>query len=561
MKRLASTISGPVSYNELDSPSRWMGDMSRDAGGVNPAMVTVNSDLSLKVCSVKDIQESYRALLAVTNVLNSQRDTDSLWRAITEHIGQVVPWERAGLTLYHPESDSFRFYAVETSLPTRVLQRDAVIPREGSAVGWVYDHHQVHVRPHLRSQRTFLEDELYLEEGLGRMINLPLLIGRTCLGTLNIGSIREGDPDREDVEFLGQVATQIAFAIDHVQAYEQIDRLRQQLVRENEYLVQEIKLTNNFGEMIGKGPSFCKALARAEAVGPTSTTVLITGETGTGKELLARAIHELSPRRSKPFVRLNCAALPMGLVESELFGHERGAFTGADHRRSGRFELANGGTLFLDEIGEMPLEAQTKLLRVLEDGLVDRIGGTQPVPVDVRVIAATNADLVTASREGRFRPDLYYRLHVFPIVIPPLRERPEDIPLLARHFLEHFRTKLKRHPLALGYESMTRLCRYSWPGNVRELQNVIERAVILTRSSTVEIDPDFLAPPATSDEADPPVNLVDMERGHILAVLQRTHWRIYGPHGAAAQLGLNPSTLRSRLKKLGLSRPTKQLIF
>ena len=318
---------------------------------------------------------------------------------------------RAGCALgagrHHALSSGDRFVQILCGRNERansVLQRDAVIPREGSAVGWVYDHHQVHIRPHLRGQRIFLEDELYLEEGLGRMINLPLLIGQRCLGTLNIGSITEGDPDGEDVEFLGQVATQIAFAIDHVQAYEQIDRLRQQLVRENEYLVQEIKLTNNFGEMIGKGPSFCKALARAEAVGPTSTTVLITGETGTGKELLARAIHELSLRHSKPFVRVNCAALPMGLVESELFGHERGAFTGADHRRSGRFELANGGTLFLDEIGEMPLEAQTKLLRVLEDGLVDRIGGTQPVPVDVRVIAATNADLATALREGGSGP-------------------------------------------------------------------------------------------------------------------------------------------------------------
>ena len=510
---------------------------------------------------VKDVADNYRALLAVTNILNQQRDTDSLWRAITDHIRQVVPWERAGLTLYDEGTDSFRFYALETSLPTRVLQRDAVIPREGSAVGWVYDHRQPHIRPHLRVRRMFLEDESYLEEGLGRMINLPLLVGETCLGTLNIGSIQDGEPEPEDVEFLAQVAKQIALAIDHVRAYEQIDRLRQQLMRENEYLVQEIKQTYNFGQMVGKGLAFRKALNRAEAVGPTTTTVLITGETGTGKELLARAIHELSPRRNKAFVRVNCAALPMGLVESELFGHERGAFTGADQRRSGRFELAHGGTLFLDEIAELPLEAQAKLLRVLEDGLVDRVGGMQSVAVDVRVIAATNADLSLTSSAGRFRSDLYYRLHVFPIVLPPLRERPEDIPLLANHFLEHYRFKLKRPHLALSSDSMTRLCRYPWPGNVRELQNVIERAAILARSATVEVEADLVARPEMDASTDSPLNLVEMERQHILSVLTRTHWRVYGPHGAAAQLGLNPSTLRSRLKKLGLSRPTKQLIF
>lgn len=504
---------------------------------------------------MKDIEGGYRALLAVTNVLNSQRDTDSLWRAITEQIKQVVPWERAGITLYAPESDSFRFYALETSMSTRVLQRDAVIPRAGSAVGWVFEHRRTHVRPDLMRERLFLEDDFYLQEGLGRMINLPLLAGEQCLGTLNIGSVQAGDPDAEDLEFLGQVATQIAFAIDHVQAYEQINRLREELARENEYLVEEIKLTHNFGAMVGKSPELQQVVTLAQAVGPTSTAALITGETGTGKELLARAIHELSPRRQKSFIRVNCAALPMGLVESELFGHERGAFTGADHRRLGRFELANGGTLFLDEIGEMPLEAQAKLLRVLEDGEVDRVGSTQSIPVDVRIIAATNADLVAAISTGRFRPDLFYRLHVFPIVIPPLRHRLEDIPLLACHFLEHYRSKLKRPRLEFSAQSMDRLVRYTWPGNVRELQNVIERAVILTRSSTVEIDDPVLRSPSALAEAEATDNLQELERQHILQLLDRTQWRIYGRNGAAAQLGLNPSTLRSRLKKLGLKRP------
>ena len=499
-----------------------------------------------------NIEGGYRALLAVTNVLNSQRDTDSLWRAITDQIKHVVPWERAGITLYYPESDSFRFHALETSVPVRMLQRDAEIPRTGSAIGWVYEHRSIHVRPDLKRERLFLEDDFYLQEGLGRMINLPLLAGEQCLGTLNIGSAQVGHPDAEDLEFLGQVATQIAFAIDHVKAYEQINRLREELARENEYLVEEIKLSHNFGEMVGKSPELQQVLALAQAVGPTSSAALITGETGTGKELLARAIHELSPRRQKAFVRVNCAALPMGLVESELFGHERGAFTGADQRRLGRFELANGGTLFLDEIGEMPLEAQAKVLRVLEDGQVDRVGSTQSIPVDVRIIAATNTDLVAAISTGRFRPDLFYRLNVFPIVIPPLRDRPKDIPLLARHFLEHFRSKLKRQHLNFSAQSMDRLVRYPWPGNVRELQNVIERAVILARSSMIEIDDRFLAPRSSLAEPDITDNLQELERRHIIQILNRTQWRIYGPNGAAAQLGLNPSTLRSRLKKLGL---------
>ncbi|MGA6828830.1 sigma 54-interacting transcriptional regulator [Nitrospira sp. NS4] len=501
------------------------------------------------------IQDSFRALLAVTNVLNSQPDSDSLWRAITEQIRKVLPWERAGITLYHPESESFRFYAVETSMPNRVLQRDAVIPKAGSAVGWVYDHRAIHIRPDLTLERTFLEDHYYAQEGLGRMINLPLSIGERCIGTLNIGSVERGAPDPAHLEFLQLVATQIAYAIDHVKAYEQIDRMRHQLARENEYLVEELKLTHNFGAMVGLSASFRKTLAQAEAVGPTSTTVLITGETGTGKELMARAIHDLSPRRDKPFIRVNCAALPMGLVESELFGHERGAFTGADQRRPGRFELANGGTLFLDEIGEMPLEAQAKLLRVLEDRLVDRIGGTRPLPVDVRVIAATNSDLVAAVSDGRFRSDLYYRIHVFPILVPPLRERREDIQLLACHFLEAYQVKLKRSALELSTEAMSRLTTYAWPGNVRELQNVIERAVILARSTVVEIEPQFLVTSTSHDEVSP--NLTDMERRHIVRVLESTHWRIYGPQGAAAQLRMNPSTLRSRMKKLGVSRPAK----
>lgn len=502
------------------------------------------------------LHRRYHALLEVSNVLNSQREMESLWRACTECIKDVVPWERAGVLLYVPEDDGFRFHALETSLPKRVLEFGSVIPRAGSAVGWVYEHRELHVRPNLQQEQVFLEDRWYAEEGLGRMVNLPLLARGNCLGALNIGGVESGEPDSETVEFLRQIATQVALAIENVQAYERLTKLSRQLAKQNAYLTEEIRQECNFGRLIGKSEALRKVTAQIEAVAVTSTTVLVTGETGTGKEVVARAIHESSLRRHKPFVRLNCAALPSGLVESELFGHERGAFTGAIQRHQGRFELAHEGTLFLDEIGEMPLEAQAKLLRVLEDHQVDRVGGAKSIPVDVRLIAATNVDLAEAVAQKRFRADLYYRLRVFPIALPPLRDRSEDIPLLARHILQLCRVKLNRGDLMFSESALTRLAQYDWPGNIRELQNVIERAAILALTHLVEIDERLILPsPKPSASVGIPVTLYDAERRHILQVLEQAGWRIYGPLGAATRLGMNPSTLRSRMKKMDLSRP------
>lgn len=503
------------------------------------------------------IHRRYRALLEVSNVLNSQREMDSLWRACTECIKEVVPWERAGVLLYIPEEDGFRFHALETSLPKRMLEFGTVIPRVGSAAGWVYEHRRFHVRPYLQQEQVFDEDRLYAEEGLGRMVNIPLIARGNCLGTLNIGSVDSGEPDVETVDFLRQIATQVALAIEHVQAYERLNKMSQQLAKQNAYLTEEIKQECNFGRLVGKSDPLRRVMAQIEAVAATSTTVLITGETGTGKEVVARAIHESSQRSSKPFVRLNCAALPSGLVESELFGHERGAFTGAIQRHQGRFELAHEGTLFLDEIGEMPLEVQAKLLRVLEDHQVDRLGSARPIPVNVRLIAATNVDLAAAVAQKCFRADLYYRLKVFPIVLPPLRERREDIPLLAQHILQLCRVKLNRGNLIFSESAVARLVQYDWPGNIRELQNIIERAAILAPAHLVEIDDRLVTSSPTQVAAiERPVTLYDAERGHILHVLEQAGWRIYGPFGAATRLGINPSTLRSRMKKMDLSRPT-----
>jgi len=502
------------------------------------------------------IERNYRALLTVAVVLNSQREMASLWEAITAEITKVIPWARATVTLYDPEVNGFRFYVMATTMAQVVLKRDMVIPHVGSGMGWSYDHKKVHCRPDLQREQVFPEDKMYVQEGLGRIINLPLLVGENCLGILNIGSIESGVPDPGDLEFLTQVAMQIAYAIDHVQAYEQIERLRDQLDKENVYLIEELKLNKNSDFLVGKSQAFQKAVALAREVAPTPTTVLIFGETGTGKELIAQAIHDWSPRHRKPLVRVNCAAFPAGLVESELFGHERGAFTGADRTREGRFELAHGGTLFLDEIGEMPLETQAKLLRVLQDGMVDRLGGKGPISVDVRVIAATNRDLPAAVKEGTFRADLFYRLNVFPLVLPPLRDRLEDLPELTRHFLRRYCVKFNRSCKDIEQESLERLMRYSWPGNIRELENVIERALILSHGSVLHVDEQVLGSQTSSFAAIPPADLKEVERRHILQILAMTDWHIEGPAGAAARLGIPPSTLRSRMKQFGMKRPS-----
>jgi formate hydrogenlyase transcriptional activator len=333
---------------------------------------------------------------------------------------------------------------------------------------------------------------------------------------------------------------------------------RQRLRRHVSHLRQEILVTGEFGDILGESAAFKAVLEEAALVAPGDTTALILGETGTGKELLARFIHERSARAQGPFVAVNCAALPEALVESELFGHERGAFTGAIARKAGKFEVAHHGTLFLDEIGDLPAEAQAKLLRVLQDGLVHRVGSTSAIRVDVRVIAATNHDLAAAMTKGQFRDDLYFRLHVFPLRIPPLRERRMDVPALAAYFVRRAAEKLKRPAATLSERALARLSQYDWPGNVRELQNVIERAVILTSGAIVEEAAIALMPSsgASHEGALPaPGTIADAERRAIRSALAASNWHISGSGGAAEILGLKPTTLHARMKKLGIRRP------
>jgi len=339
-----------------------------------------------------------------------------------------------------------------------------------------------------------------------------------------------------------------------VVAHEEVNRLKNQLQEENIYLQEEIKLQQNFGDIVGRSDALKYVLFKIEQVAPTDSTVLITGETGTGKELVARAIHTASARRDRPMVKVNCAALSASLIESELFGHERGAFTGALTRKIGRFELADGATIFLDEIGELPLELQVKLLRIIQEGEFERLGSSKTVKVDVRIIAATNRNLKEQVNQGQFREDLWYRLNVFPITVPPLRQRRDDIPMLVEHFSRTFSRKLGKEITSVAPATINALRSYSWPGNVRELANVIERAVINAHSSVLRVQEQLHSPNGDSAQS-VSKTLEEVERDYILRILEDRNWKIEGPSGSASILGMNPSTLRTRMAKLGITKP------
>jgi transcriptional regulator with GAF, ATPase, and Fis domain len=393
--------------------------------------------------------------------------------------------------------------------------------------------------------------------GIKSALNFPLSAGGGQLfGALTFNTMREERPwPKEIVNRLTVVAQVFANALARkvtekalLESLAEIERLKDRLQAESDYLKAEIKVTDAHGEVIGRSRAIRQVLSQVEQVAPTDSSVLIRGETGTGKELIAQAIHRLSPRRGHLMVKVNCAALPSALVESELFGREKGAFTGALTRQIGRFEIADGSTIFLDEIGELSLEVQAKLLRVLQEGQFERLGSPKTMKVNVRVIAATHRDLVEDLRKGRFREDLYYRLNVFPIPVPPLRERADDIPLLVWAFLEEFSTRMGKKITRVPRKTMEALQRHSWPGNVRELRNVIEHGAIVTTGDALRVPMLEDAAPA----AKPVQTLADSEREHILKSLERTGWRIKGPQGAATLLGLNPSTLYSRMQKLGI---------
>jgi formate hydrogenlyase transcriptional activator len=374
------------------------------------------------------------------------------------------------------------------------------------------------------------------------------------IGGLTVGSLTREQYSEADADFLMEMASQIAIAVDNMRVHEEVESLKARFEAEAVYLQEEIKTEHNFEEIIGQSAPIRQLLKKLEQVAPTDATVLIHGETGTGKELLARAVHDHSRRNNRALVKVNCGSIPSGLVESELFGHERGAFTGATQQRIGRFELANGGTIFLDEVTELPLDTQVKLLRVLQEGEFERVGSSRTIKVDVRVIAATNRNLQEVVKNGSFRADLFYRLNVFPLEVPALRERREDIPLLVNFFLSRFGKNLGKEVRGVSQRSMENLTKYAWPGNIRELQNVIERAVVLAKGPIVGIDDSMLRADETVDDSSFIDNLENVERQHIIRALTETRWVIHGKKGAAEILGINPSTLRSRMDKLGIKK-------
>jgi formate hydrogenlyase transcriptional activator len=376
-----------------------------------------------------------------------------------------------------------------------------------------------------------------------------------ALGAITIASFRDEAFTQQDLDLLAHVGTQVAVAVENALAFEEIAQLKNKLAEEKLYLEDEIRSEQNFEEIIGESTALKNILKQVETVAPTDSTVLIQGETGTGKELIARAIHNLSSRRERTFVKINCAAIPTGLLESELFGHERGAFTGAIAQKIGRFELADRGTLFLDEVGDIPLELQPKLLRVLQEQEFERLGGTRTTKINVRLVAATNRDLVQMVADREFRSDLFYRLNVFPVQVPPLRQRRDDIPVLVRYFAQKYARQMKRTVDSVSAETMTALTNYHWPGNIRELENLIERAVILSRGPVLEVPLAELREP-TEQLADSVQTMEANERDHILRTLKETRWILAGPNGAAARLGMKRTTLQSRMQKLGIQRPS-----
>ena len=501
-------------------------------------------------------QARLKLILDLNNSVVSNLELKELIAAISPSIRNAMQLDAVALMLPAEGGGGLEVYALDFPDSKGSIRTGEVIPMEGlpgrvlrTGKLWVGD---------ISEEQRYLGRNLAIQEGFKALCLLPLVrCGRT-LGVLAVARLRSDSFTTEDVDFLVQIAGQIAIAIDNALAYRKISELSDKLAQEKLYLEDEIRSELNFEEIIGNSQVLKKVLRQVEAVAPTDSTVLIHGETGSGKELIARAVHKLSRRSAHGFVKLNCAAIPTGLLESELFGHEKGAFTGAIAQRVGRFELASEGTIFLDEIGEIPLELQPKLLRVLQEREFERLGSSRTLHTHARLIAATNRDLSAMVEAQRFRSDLFYRLNVFPIHVPPLRERTEDIPFLVRHFAQHYGRLMKKPIETISTETMNAIVRYPWPGNIRELQNVIERTVILSSGTELKVPISELKSRSQDNGNNNGIlTLEEMERRHILSVLEQTNWVFSGPNGAAAKLGMKRPTLQFRMRKLGISRPPR----
>ncbi len=514
-------------------------------------------------------EDRLRVLLEVNNAVVSELDRQALFRSIAEALRSLLPFHRATLALLQGDGSHLQVLSLTSPGGNPTFQAEGgKLSVEGSVAGQVIRTSQPVIRHDLEKEAVAYEERMLREKGVRSYVSVPLVSKTKVLGLMALGSRSPGVYSDDDALFLTEVGKQVALGLDNMLAYEEVQELRRKVELEAEYLREEVLEAHAFGEIIGRSPAIRKIEEAVEQVAPTEATVLVTGESGTGKELVAREIHARSERRDHPLIKVNCAAVPRELYESEFFGHVKGAFSGAVRDRAGRFEAADRGTLFLDEVGEIPLELQSKLLMVLQDGTYQRVGEERVREVDVRIIAATNRPLEQEVDAGRFRKDLFYRLAVFPIEVPPLRERRSDIPLLAQHFVEQLSGDSAGAGLNLSRANVRNLQAYDWPGNVRELRNYVERAVIRAPSLGGRLVFDLPGsgdgPPVTeggreefySSEGEPTVlterEIRQREVENLKAALDRSGGKVYGKGGAAELLGLPPTTLSSRLKRLGI---------
>jgi len=523
----------------------------RDSSGEVTGFAKVTRDFTDR----KRAEEA--VMLQLSQALLANLDVGKLLGAISASLSEVLPHEEATLGLYDEKADNLmvQFLGLGDNEPKPTEVR---VSLDGSPGGLAFRTREPVCLSNIEAAGFPPEGVQHLTRlGIKSGCWVPLIHRDQVIGVIAVSSRKEGEFRQRETEMLVQVADQIAMALSNAMVFRQIAELRDRLRQEKEYLEEEINLENHFEDIVGESGGLRQVLKQIETVAPTDATVLIEGETGTGKELLARAIHRLSSRSEHTFVKVNCAAIPAGLLESELFGHEKGAFTGAIARKMGRLELAHEGTLFLDEVGELPLDLQPKLLRALQEKEIERLGGNRPIPINIRLIAATNRDLAQMVAEKQFRSDLFYRLKVFPIFAPPLRDRLGDITVLVRHFVAAHSRRMSKNITTIRNETMQALCRWPWPGNIRELENFLERAVILTRGSVLyvplaELETKIAEEEQQLEKTGPTLHAA--EREHILRVLRETRGQIGGADGAAERLGLKRTTLNSKLKKLGIER-------